>query len=110
MTQPFWTAEEEGRLRVLYDTGLSQSDIGLAMRRSKDSINKKIRRMGLPLREEPVNFCVVAKRLSIASPSALIAIGSRAGNRPPLPASVRTLPLLPSEMTDQTTAAHSASR
>lgn len=60
-----WSAEQIQTLRRLWDEGLSASNIGKALRRSKNSIVGKAHRLGLPKRE---TFIGVASPRPWASP------------------------------------------
>lgn len=84
-----WTDADENKLRFLWERGDSTRAIGAEMGRGQSSIAKKSKRLGLAARGSPIR--------KLAPGDAPKEERKRREVREPLPASVRTLPLLPSE-------------
>lgn len=49
-----WTEAEDGRLADMWNSGVVATEIAKELRRSKNSILGRRRRLGLPFRKEPV--------------------------------------------------------
>lgn len=84
-----WTEQDEAKLRFLWERGDSVREIGVAMRRSFHGISPKAARMGLEPRGAVIRPVAPGELTKEAR--------QRAETRLPIPASVRTIPLLPSE-------------
>lgn len=50
----YWTKEQDDKLRVLWDAGLSTTEIGRRLGKSKNSVISRARRSGCTKRENPI--------------------------------------------------------
>lgn len=51
---PYWSEEEDRRLRILWDAGWSTIAIGTVLGRGKNAICSRARRINLPMRGSPI--------------------------------------------------------
>lgn len=61
---PYWTPQEDERLRTLWEAGWSTLTIGIAIGRGKNAVCGRARRLALPERESPIKGPVCSDKIA----------------------------------------------